>query len=162
MCARRQLHILLLICAAFVASGCVSFEDFRYPLVKKWQTHHAWSHASLNGSAHFKRGWKEGYYKVSTGHDGRVPVVPEKRYWSTEFQNPEGQLAIQDWYAGYRAGALAAEQEGNREWHFIPAIPPDPLMFDAPYKGIISVPSPEPIKSGLLDSPAPPEPYPLP
>ena len=142
MIVRRLLGAVLLAVMVWTGSGCTTIEDFRYPLVKKLQAHRAWRESGLDASADFKRGWTKGYYKVSTGSDGRVPVIPEERYWSTSYQNLEGQTAIEKWYSGYRAGALAAEQTGNREWHFIPACATEPMIQRPAYEEILPLPAP--------------------
>lgn len=78
-------------------------------------------------SKHYARGFKEGYVNYLTGGDGNTPLVPPRRYWSFFYQSPEGNEAIQDWFAGWRHGDAVAKESGYRHLVIIPTTLTEPL-----------------------------------
>ena len=59
-----------------------------------------------------KRGFVAGYMATCMGGDGRIPMVPERRYWSNWYRCKYGQRCINAWYMGYPMGVNAARQRG--------------------------------------------------
>jgi len=75
-----------------------------------------------NYSHDYARGFKDGFVDfVEYGGTGQPPDVPPKHYWGAHYRTPEGYRAIEDWYAGFRHGATAAHESGQRQWATVPA-----------------------------------------
>jgi hypothetical protein len=105
----------------------------------------------------FGAGWRAGYYAVAEGGTGKIPLFPPVEYWGVKYQNPLGRDQIAAWFAGYRLGALAAEQDNAGYWMEIPmsggnAPPKDDVtkvaeppaeQLPAPDAGVLPVPPPE-------------------
>jgi len=93
----------------------------------------AWEQAASIGgpySRHYARGFKEGYvdYLSNGGHESYsdVPLLPPRSYWRVYYQSPEGNEAIQDWFAGWRHGVAMAKQSGYRNYVVVPTtMPPE-------------------------------------
>lgn len=124
------------LCASIAGfGGCASIEDYHYSWANHRRAALAWEkgstiHDRVHSSAHYEHGWKEGYFDVCMGKSGEPPVVPPNKYWSPRYQGESGQLAIEDWYAGYQDGATSAQCSGVGEWHPIytgPSVPTTPL-----------------------------------
>ena len=49
------------------------------------------------------------------------PPLPPRYYWRPEYETPPGHQAIEDWSAGFRAGAGVARASGLRELVTVPA-----------------------------------------
>jgi hypothetical protein len=64
----------------------------------------------------FGKGFQDGYADAAAGGAQCVPALPPRRYWSWKYQTAEGQGKTAAWYAGYPAGAQAAEEEGAHLW----------------------------------------------
>lgn len=64
----------------------------------------------------FGKGFQAGYADAAAGGAQCVPAMPPRRYWSWKYQTAEGQGKTAAWYAGYPAGARAAEEEGAHLW----------------------------------------------
>jgi hypothetical protein len=62
----------------------------------------------------FERGWKVGFRQMASTGSGDVPAVPDRRYWSPDFQSPWGQQRIAAWQQGFEEGigAAAGNQTG--------------------------------------------------
>jgi hypothetical protein len=72
-------------------------------------------------STDYARGFKDGYADyLYAGGTGEPPLLPPKHYWGVGYETPDGVQAIQEWFAGYRHGAAAAEQSGYRQVVTIP------------------------------------------
>ena len=77
---------------------------------------------------HYANGFKQGFAEYLDGGSGEPPIIPPRTYWKVFYQTPEGHHDVEDWFAGYRMGVIAAEQSGRREWLTIPtSLPPEPL-----------------------------------
>jgi hypothetical protein len=65
----------------------------------------------------FARGFKEGFAEyLYEGGTGEPPPLPPRCYRKLCYQTPEGYQAIQDWFLGYRLGAVVACDGGYRRW----------------------------------------------
>jgi len=60
-------------------------------------------------SAHYERGFNDGYVGVAMGANGCPPTLPPKLYWNPEYRTTQGKVYVTDWYNGYAEGALAAK-----------------------------------------------------
>ena len=93
----------------------------------------AWEQAAGVGgpySKHYARGFKEAYidFMSNGGHESYsdVPLLPPRSYWRVFYQSPEGNEAIQDWFAGWRHGVAMAKQSGYRNYVILPTtMPPE-------------------------------------
>jgi hypothetical protein len=75
-------------------------------------------------SPDFASGFTRGFVDYLDFGSANPPPIPPRRYWKVCYQSPEGHLAIDDWFAGYRSGASAAEQSGYRSYITIPTLVP--------------------------------------
>ncbi len=70
----------------------------------------------------FGQGFRDGFADyLFAGGAGSPPPVPPRYYWRPEFQNPEGQVIMRDWFAGFRLGAAVAMRSGLRRLVTVPA-----------------------------------------
>ncbi|MCA9079480.1 MAG: hypothetical protein KDA58_02930 [Planctomycetaceae bacterium] len=59
-------------------------------------------------SCDFRRGYEQAFEDVALGADGRIPPLPPSPYWKECARSPCGHERVQEWYAGYAAGANEA------------------------------------------------------
>jgi hypothetical protein len=72
-------------------------------------------------SVHYARGFKDGFADyVYAGGAATAPVMPPRRYRKAVYETPEGHQAIEDWFAGFHRGALAAQASGYRDLIVLP------------------------------------------
>ena len=121
---RKSYVIPLFLCTAF--SGCASVEDWHFRNVNRFRSKVAWSDAKSQlpedrVDSDFARGWKDGYFDVSTGASNTLPAVPPHRYWSARFQSPEGRCRVENYFSGWQCGANAANAENRPSLNNIPA-----------------------------------------
>jgi hypothetical protein len=122
-------------------------------------------------SPHHVRGFRDGFIDyLRGGGSGTPPPLPPRHYWGLKFQSPAGHQAIEDWYAGYREGAAAAQASGRREFAIVPTksellpaspppVPPPPPPMPLPPPATLGAPLPAP---PLLEQAPPPRPGPPP
>lgn len=94
----------------------------------------AWAHCAARPkvSHHYACGYKDGFADyLHAGPRPEPPALPPHHYWWFGFQTAEGHAAIEEWYAGFRDGAAAAEASGLRglvvvptQSNLPPAVPP--------------------------------------
>ncbi len=76
-------------------------------------------------SPDYADGFVEGYADyLESGGNGQPPAVPPFRYRLSRYQTPQGLLAIEDWYAGFRHGSDSARASGLREVFVLPLSAP--------------------------------------
>jgi len=79
------------------------------------------NHPEQDYSPDYETGFKSGFaHYLYAGGTGGLPPVPPRPYWRSRYQTPEGYLAVQDWFAGFRHGAAAAQESGYRQWMTVP------------------------------------------
>ena len=72
-------------------------------------------------SIDFEDGFIEGYADYMTyGGDGLPPIIPNRKYWNSNYRNLYGNQAINDWQNGFSSGANAAKASSIREFQTIP------------------------------------------
>jgi len=84
--------------------------DSAWEEVKHSAPHRAYSEDYACG---FKDGFAHYLYR---GGNGEPPPLPPEHYRKVRYQTPQGYKAIEDWFAGFRQGAMAARQSGYRYW----------------------------------------------
>ena len=115
-------------------SGCTALSDCKYELGQKIRTGQAWH--EFDGcnercfTGDYRDGWKQGYYDVLTGGDGRPPVVPPKKYWKPPVFTEHDPSRQDDWYTGYQDGAACAKAQPD--FHYVPTFMA-PSMHSAHY-----------------------------
>jgi hypothetical protein len=100
----------------------------------------------------YGHGYKSGFYDAATGKGCKAPAVPPPCYWSTSYQNCEGQLAIQDWYRGYECGVAAAQAKGYAAVHAVPTGPCAPVINET---GCLGCSSPDYCNRGTCSAGTP-------
>ncbi len=76
-------------------------------------------------SADFADGFRQGYADyLYEGPPGLPPAVPPFPYQLRRYETPQGHAAIEQWYAGFAAGAEAAKASGVRDLVVIPLSQP--------------------------------------
>lgn len=105
--------------------GCVSFQDFEYRTAQECRAHCAWwlcpnERCSSNPCSHYSCGWRRGYADILLGGDGTCPPVPPQCYWSHKYQCEAGEIAIQEWFQGYRDGGAAGLESCGDLYHPVP------------------------------------------
>ena len=121
---RNSLFFSIIVCFAF--SGCASIEDWHFRNVNHIRSQLAWRDAKCRIpenriNSDFARGWKNGYFDVSTGASNSLPAVPPHRYWSSHYQDMEGRCKIENFYSGWRCGANEANMQNRPLLNTIPA-----------------------------------------
>ena len=124
MRSMRRLFAWVSPCLLFV--GCASIEDCHYSFVNEYRANVAWYATDYDKHdvrcfSDFGYGWRMGYYDASMGRCGRTPAIPPKKYWKASYQAGDGPAAINAWYQGYQAGAIAADRDGYGSLHTLPA-----------------------------------------
>lgn len=130
--------------------------DERYEHIRSaCLAHEAWEkvraecprrHYSSDYAAGFKAGFIDYLY---AGGCGDPPALPPKHYRHFHGESAQGTQALQDWYAGFRHGAEAAKESGQRQFVLVslpppaapPSPPPPPPPLDVPLWGS-SLPAP--------------------
>jgi hypothetical protein len=108
-------------------------------------------------SESFEKGFKDGFADyLYAGGTGNPPPVPPRCYWKHKYETPEGHKFIDDWFAGFRAGASSAQASGMRRFVTIPASTALPRKMSR----MDSTPVTEPSKQEAL--PVPKEALPVP
>jgi hypothetical protein len=59
----------------------------------------------------FRKGFAD-YLRGTT--NGEPPTAPPEGYRKSEYETPQGRLAVKDWFRGYHKGALEAQASGLR------------------------------------------------
>ena len=103
-------------------SGCTAISDCKYEMGQKIRTGRAWH--EFDGcneqcfTGDYREGWKQGYYDVLTGGDGRPPVVAPKKYWKPPVFAEHDPTRQNDWCTGYQDGASCAKTQPD--FHYVP------------------------------------------
>ncbi len=156
-------------CLLFV--GCATIEDCHYSFVNEYRANVAWYSTDYDKHevrcfSDFGYGWRIGYFDVSMGRFGRCPAIPPKKYWKACYQAGDGPAAINAWYQGYQAGAIAAERDGYGSLHALPAYGAGghPVLPTLPYSEEVVEPGVPPMLTSPVASPeevSPPAPPPV-
>ena len=85
-----------------------------------WQTVQT-EHPDAFPSA-YADGFKDGFVDyLQYGGSGQPPYMLPKRFWGPHYRTAAGYQAIEQWFAGFRHGAAAAQQSGYRQWATLPS-----------------------------------------
>lgn len=98
----------------------------------------------------YVHGWKDGFVDyLYRGGNGEPPPLPPARYRKFRYQTPQGYQAIEEWFAGYRAGATAARETNYRRWITGPVAAAVPAAGCCPaVDPHLAAPPPYPVLSG--------------
>lgn len=120
---------------------CLERMRYRHLGEKAWQDICAQNPGQY--SVHYGRGFVDGFADfLYAGGTGEPPMVPPWRYRKAVYETPEGFQAIEDWFAGFRHGAGAAQASGLRNFVLVPLsqVPPPPdaylMMPPEPSEGL--------------------------
>ena len=102
-------------------------------------------------STDFAYGFKEGFSAYLYRGTCEPPYLVPRCYRKADYRTPEGYRAIEDWFAGFRAGVAAAQEGGYRYWITGPS--PGPGQHE---HGPIPLPPDGPPPDGRLIAPYPP------
>jgi len=176
----RGILAVLTICAA--STGCSGYfrsiernftilplqavEEGRLKVRNHRRAEEAWrllTEASPNAySCEFADGFIAGYADyLDNGGNCDPPAVPPFRYRTLKYQTPEGVAGVNQWFEGFRHGALMAKASGQRELELVPLSAPPINAVETSYDQPIALP-PTPEQLPQLPKPLPPEPLPLP
>ncbi len=139
-------------------SGCTALSDCKYEMGQKIRTGQAWH--EFDGcneqcfTSDYRDGWKQGYYDVLTGGDGRPPVVPPKKYWKPPVFTEHDPSRQNHWFTGYQDGASCAKTQPD--FHYLPTFMA-PSMHPAFY-GHETVEVHAPVDHGVISEPHGPMP----
>src|SRR5262249_42098418 len=94
------------------------------------------------------------------GGTGEPPPVPQRHYWNGRYQTPEGQQAIDQWFAGCRQGASAGQENMQRQLVTIPSafrstgVDPElpPVAVKEPAREVLPVPARQPPQTRQFES----------
>jgi hypothetical protein len=113
-----------------ISAGCSTLQEISIATKNKMWAQWAWMQDRGKYAEqpkpmfkHFGKGYRNGYYDVANGANGRTPLLPPVKYWGVKHQNPLGRDEIKAWFDGYQDGALAAEQDNVGYWMTIPLAP---------------------------------------
>ena len=184
----RQVVVMLLACNGVAGCGVVGTathnvlselhqheEDWAETRRERELADAAWDHwrtckAETSFSDAFGDGFRAGYADfLYAGGNGEPPVMPPRKFWKADAQNPEGAQAMRDWFAGFRAGASDARDSGARQWVLLPSsasefnldapasLMPPPLIDGPPPDRGSDLPPPRPVAvDGVpIEHPAP-------
>src|SRR5690348_180498 len=91
---------------------------------RAWDAY-ARTHCDGEASSDFADGFKTGFADyLYEGPPGLPPAVPPFPYQLRRYATPEGHAAIEQWYAGFAAGADVARASGLRDNIVIPLSQP--------------------------------------
>jgi hypothetical protein len=143
----RHGFALALGCALIVgaASGCsvcqqarrtVCFEPLDFPLkldrARSLKTYRRWAAEAWRteraacpeaaASRDYATGFQDGFVDfLYAGGDGTPPPIPPRKYWNLAWRSPAGQVAANQWFAGFRHGAQVAHDGGYRQQAVVPS-----------------------------------------
>src|SRR5437660_646979 len=90
----------------------LAFEECRFKHKANSLARDAWSRRPErdSASADFRYGYLDGYADyLQAGRTTDPPPAPPKRYLEITYQTPETLRAIEDYFAGFHAGAVDAQ-----------------------------------------------------
>jgi hypothetical protein len=141
----RTLGILAVVAVCAASAGCSEFlhlaihnlvltpiqsaDECRMAWRNRRRAEEAWALICGGGrreySSDYAAGFKAGYADyLDNGGNGDPPAVPPFCYRTVKYQSPEGVEAINEWYAGWKHGAMMAQASGQREVEVIPLSAP--------------------------------------
>jgi hypothetical protein len=102
--------------------NCIDHHRNRAVAWQAWAEFLSMCPEGVTYSVDFGRGFRDGFADyLFAGGAGSPPPVPPRYYWRPEYQNPDGQIAMRDWFIGFRRGVAAAKQSGLRQLVTVPA-----------------------------------------
>jgi hypothetical protein len=140
----RRCRTLIGLLAAAVAPGCtliangarnlcnepaLAIEECRFKYKARSLAREAWGkHTDYeSASADFRDGYVDGYADyLGAGRTTDPPPPPPKRYMEQTYQTPESLRAVEDYFAGFHAGAVDAQSSGQRGLMVVPVVFPLP------------------------------------
>ena len=97
-------------------------------LARSW-----WDDFTARTGQQFSHDYADGFIAgfadfLEAGGDGAPPPLPPDKYRTFKYETPQGLHAIEDWFAGFRAGAAAGRTSGYRNFVVLPVkvAPPAP------------------------------------
>ncbi|MEZ6057371.1 MAG: hypothetical protein R3C01_11775 [Planctomycetaceae bacterium] len=118
----RYASILVLVCATWLgcqtvndhtfirATGYHRFaDDVQSETVARMVANGELARCGGRQSADYRRGYRQAFIDIRQGATGAVPPVPPECYWYDNYRTPEGHRRADLWFAGYAAGASAAQ-----------------------------------------------------
>jgi hypothetical protein len=86
-------------------------------------------------SEDYASGFEDGFVDyLHNGGAGLPPPLPPDRYRKARYETPDGHVAIEQWFDGFRDGAAAARESGYRNFVTMPvALVEPPLVPPQPH-----------------------------
>ncbi len=130
-------------------TGCAEIQEMKINVRNRYLAKEAWeslreTNDCMNFESDFGRGFRTGYYDVANGGNGCPPPLPPQRYWSVRYMSLKGRERTEAWFAGYRYGALVAQQDGIGTFLELPTSIPDEST-----RRLLPMPPKEPEESTL-------------
>ena len=129
-------YALIAAVCAITLNGCVSMaglQDWNYQRVNKVRAHQAWlechdrqQRADLGHD--YEQGFKAGFVDAATGRACDVPAVTPPKYWAASYQSCQGQVCVENWLTGYRAGLTAAQNRSFSSFNEVPVSACAPVL----------------------------------
>ncbi|MBY0587454.1 hypothetical protein K2X85_09775 [bacterium] len=144
-----RLSMLGLAIASVGLTGCAEIQELkintrnRYLASEAWETLRETSEC-MNYESDFGRGFRAGYYDVANGGNGCPPPLPPERYWSVRYMSLVGRERTEAWFAGFRYGALVAQQDGIGVFLELPTSVPQEST-----RRTLPLPTPEQVENAL-------------
>lgn len=133
--ATPRYALIAAICAVTL-NGCVSMaglQDWNYRRVNKVRAQEAWLECHTREQRaclgrDYEQGYKAGFVDAATGRACDVPAVTPPKYWAASYQSCEGQVCIENWMTGYRAGLTAAQNRSFSAFNEVPVADCAPVL----------------------------------
>jgi hypothetical protein len=110
----------------------------------------------------YEAGFEDGFaHYLFRGGNGEPPPLPPRHYRKLAYQTPEGYRAIEDWFEGYRYGAIVARESGYREFVTGPSAFRNAVPMESPVAGPVPASLPASITEPLPGRPAAPPAEPI-
>jgi hypothetical protein len=141
------MYLILAVCAVLPSTGCQLFLNAKHnlhnepvqgcnnvSLTKQTIAYAKEAWAAYGGERptsieiiDFERGFIDGFADyLDRGGSGEPPAVPPLHYRRNRYLTPEGQVAVQHYFAGFAAGAQEAKGSGIRQTLLVQiALPPN-------------------------------------
>ncbi len=120
-----------------------AFDEVHAKKERRKKARAAWREMQRLNPTDHSRAYKDGFLRgfedyLAAGGNGLPPPIPPEKYQRLRYQNPQGRLAVQDWFAGFSHGSTVAVESGCREFRVMPSSSPGYDKPIPPFRGMES------------------------